>query len=106
MCWLTWKAQLRSRLEQADENATEIGGWMEQANRLTLRSVSRPAPSGLRISDFTTFDRNAVTSVPQNTTPPVQVSLRWKALNFRQRRRQLERRPEGLLEADYARRHR
>jgi hypothetical protein len=43
---------------------------MEQANRLTLRSVSRPAPAGLRISDFGFYnvDRNAVTSASEYDT--------------------------------------
>jgi hypothetical protein len=44
---------------------------MEQANRLTLRSVSRPAPAGLGISnlDFTLFDRN--TSDTASTSPRI-----------------------------------
>jgi hypothetical protein len=85
---------------------------MEQANRLTLRSVSRPAPAGLGISnlDFTLFDRTRVTQRLRHLglfgiwTPLVRFVA--YGLNFRQRRRQLERRRGGLLEADCVQCHR
>jgi hypothetical protein len=84
---------------------------MEQANRLTLRSVSRPAAAGL---EFRILDGLLATRVTlrrryrvlhRNIPTSDAVVPTLQRLNFRRRRRQLQRRPGGLLEAGCARHH-
>jgi hypothetical protein len=74
---------------------------MEQANRLTLRSVSRAAPAGVGISDYTVRQIDTAYCFGIRT-PPAQCTL--QIANFLRGQRQLQRRPNAILEPDCARR--